>query len=152
MGEMMTGTFSIKIEVKEDEFKRLQTYLDVMYRRDSHSGDKFAKGLGIALKVGFLKSEKMRGKVSLTAEVKNESFRGLEEAMVFHIREKDISDADIGKIYLEAAHDNLIAEPEFKDYIDEALSCGDPAVEFHARENMKRPWERSDQPYTIELD
>ena len=72
--------------------------------------------------------------------------------MVFHIREKDISDADIGKIYLEAAHDNLIAEPEFKDYIDEALSCGDPAFEFQARENMKRPWERSDQPYTIELD
>ena len=140
----MTNTYSIRIETMEENFKRLQRYVDLVYNTNSHSGDKCAKQLGTALKLGFLKSESKRGKVCILADIPNKSFLRLEESMVFHIRENDIEDAEIGKIYLEAAHDNLLSEPEFKEYIEHALSCGDPGVEFQARENLKRPWERED--------
>ncbi len=147
----MSGTFQINIEATESEFKRLQNYLDLVPSVNSHPSDIHVIKLVTALKIGFLRSENKRGLVRLSSDVPNSIFYELEESLVYHIRKADVSDAEVGKIYLAAAHDNLLAEPEFKDYIEDAMSCGDEGVEYQARQNLMRPWERDEVKGDYEL-
>ena len=147
--DMTEKNLDITYSVTRDEINGLLSLLREMIHKQSHTGDSEAKAFYNAVAEAYLKAPKIQNRPdlqNLRMCVKfcfpSEQETEIENALVWHIKNKDVEHAEFGKIHLKATYDALTNSKEFKEYLDFALNSGVPELIEQAILNQKLPWLR----------